>query len=113
MYVELTEQERLDIENRLLREMAGRYARLIQIGKEKADMKAREAAKRAESRKPETVRIMMTKNGQLSHQRRGLVLDARVGECRGRTIYWIHWAGNLLAVDEADCVRLNKRKTPK
>ena len=38
MYVELTERERLDIENRLLREMAARYARLIE--KEKADRKA-------------------------------------------------------------------------
>ena len=38
MYVELTERERLDIENRLLREMAARYARLME--KEKADRKA-------------------------------------------------------------------------
>ena len=38
MYVEFTERERLDIENRLLREMAARYARLIE--KEKADRKA-------------------------------------------------------------------------
>ena len=38
MYVEFTELERLDIENRLLREMAARYARLME--KEKADRKA-------------------------------------------------------------------------
>ena len=38
MYVEFTERERLDIENRLLREMAARYARLME--KEKADRKA-------------------------------------------------------------------------
>ena len=38
MYVELTERERLDIENRLLREMAARYARLME--KEKTDRKA-------------------------------------------------------------------------
>ena len=41
MCVEFTERERLDIENRLLREMAARYARLIEkIEKEKADRKA-------------------------------------------------------------------------
>ena len=38
MCVEFTERERLDIENRLLREMAARYARLME--KEKADRKA-------------------------------------------------------------------------
>jgi hypothetical protein len=38
MHVEFTELERLDIENRLLREMAARYARLME--KEKADRKA-------------------------------------------------------------------------
>ena len=38
MHVEFTERERLDIENRLLREMAARYARLME--KEKADRKA-------------------------------------------------------------------------
>lgn len=38
MCVELTERERLDIENRLLREMAARYARLME--REKADRKA-------------------------------------------------------------------------
>ena len=38
MYVEFTERERLDIENRLLREMAARYARLME--REKTDRKA-------------------------------------------------------------------------
>ena len=38
MRVEFTERERLDIENRLLREMAARYARLME--REKADRKA-------------------------------------------------------------------------
>lgn len=110
MYVELTEQEQLDIENRLLRDMAWRYARLIE--KEKADMKAKEAEKRTESGRPKTVRIMMTVDGAASHQRKGLVLDARVGECRGRTIYWIHWAGNALAVDDTQCVLLDENGTP-
>ena len=39
MYVEFTERERLDIENRLLREMAARYARLTE--KEKRTGKPR------------------------------------------------------------------------
>ena len=56
----------------------------------------------------ETVRIMMTRDGPLSHQRKGLVLDARIGVGRDdKPVYWIHWAGNALAVDASECVRLN------
>ena len=113
MYVELTERQRLEIENQLLREMAARYARLIEIKKENASMEPKEtAAKREESRKQETVRIMMTVDGIASHQRKGLVLEARVGECRGETLYWIHWAGHTLAVDDTQCVLLDEHGTP-
>ena len=97
MNTQLTEQESLDIENRLLREMAERYARLIEINKERADMA-----------NVETVRIMMTRDGPLSHQRKGLVLDARIGVGRDdKPVYWIHWAGNSFAVDASECVPLD------
>ena len=103
MNTQLTEQESLDIENGLLRDMARRYARLIEINKERADMA-----------NVETVRIMMTRDGPLSHQRKGLILDARVGVGRDdKPVYWIHWAGNSLAVDASECVRLNGGGTPK
>lgn len=110
MKTQLTTQESLDIENRLLRDMARRYARLIENSKEKTTM---ESAKPAESRNPETVRIMMTVDGVASHQRKGLVLDARPGLGQDdKPIYWIHWAGNALAVDESECVRLDERGQP-
>lgn len=109
MKTKFTPQESLAIEDGLLRDMARRYARLIEISKEKARM---ESAKPSESRKRETVRIMMTKDGIASHQRKGLVLEARVDECRGETLYWIHWAGHTLAVRESDCVRLDEGGTP-
>ena len=102
MKTQLTEQESLDIENRLLRDMARRYARLIEINKERADMA-----------NVETVRIMMTRDGPLSHQRKGLVLDARPGLGRDdKPIYWFHWAGNLFAVNESDCALLDGRGQP-
>ena len=111
MYVKLTEQERLDIENQLLRDMAWRYARLIENSKEKTTM---ESAKPAKSRRAETVRIMMTVDGIASHQRKGLVLEARPGLGQDdKPIYWVHWAGNALAVDESECVPLDAGKTPK
>lgn len=111
MNAQLTAQESLDIENGLLRDMARRYARLIENSKEKTIM---ESAKPAESRKPETVRIMMIVDGIASHQRKGLVLDARPGLGQGnKPIYWIHWAGNALAVDESECVLLDAGETPK
>ena len=111
MHVELTEQERLDIENRLLRDMARRYARLIENSKEKTTM---ESAKPAKGQGPEIVRIMMAVDGVASHQRKGLILDARPGLGQdGKPIYWIHWAGNALAVDESECILLDAGEAPK
>ena len=110
MKTQLTAQESLDIENRLLREMAARYARLIEKEKEKPKM---EAQKQPDTRKQETVRIMMTVDGIASHQRKGLVLDARPGLGQDdKPIYWIHWAGNALAVDDTQCVLLDERGAP-
>jgi hypothetical protein len=43
----------------------------------------------------------------LSHQRKGLTLNAVVGAGKdGQTVYWIRWAGKSLAVNESECVRL-------
>ena len=107
MKTQLMAQESLDIENRLLRDMARRYARLIENSKEKTTM---DSAKPAESHELETVRIMMTVDGVASHQRKGLVLDARPGLGQDdKPIYWIHWAGNALAVKESERVRLDER----
>ena len=110
MYVKLTAQESLDIENGLLWDMARRFARLIENSTENTTM---ESAKPAESKEPETVRIMMTVDGIASHQRKGLVLDAHIDVGQDdKPIYWIHWAGNALAVDESECVRLDGRGQP-
>ena len=129
MKTELAAREALDIENRLLREMAARYARLIAIDKEKAAESPRvappsdgassirrkepealpdaEQGNQAVRTAAEAVRVRMLADGALSHQRKGLALNAVVGAGKdGQTVYWIRWAGKSLAVDESECVRL-------
>ena len=90
----LSEEEALEIENRLLRDMADHYGRQIE-----AEQK-RLAAER--------VRIRITVNRRAPHLRKGAVYSAKPGKGKNNApIYWINHGGNTLSVRADECVLLD------